>query len=88
MRVNFKYPLFDHDGDEILVDVTAHVDFAHDAERDEFGRETECSSGESAEILSTAIEDCDWLPVAALPDWLIKKIEDAALEAAHANVEP
>lgn len=86
----FQYPIFSLGGDEYFVTVTADVDFAHEAERDQQGRETECSSGDSARIIDAHFDDGELgakFDVDALPKAIIQEMQDLAIEEAKIKIE-
>lgn len=87
MKVKFQYPLFTASGDEVLIDVEADVTFGCDAETDRFGRPTECATADDVDISRLSIEECDWMPVKSIPEWILKEIQDMAFEKASEQIE-
>lgn len=81
MRVNFQYEI-----EEWSILGVADVTLAEPADRDEYGRETECDTPESV-FLIEAFLGMDKLDIDKLPATLRAKLSRAALETAHYQTE-
>lgn len=86
MKTSINYPLFTASGDEIILRVTSEVTFGAEAHRDQAGRPTECDTPDEVELISASVEDCDWLPIDALPDCVQEEMKDLALDQARINL--
>lgn len=90
IRAVFQYPVFTAAGFECFLEIEADVEFGRDAELDEYGRPTECDTGDSIEILSAMFsgrEVVKAFDVAAMPREMIEEIKEMAYEKAVEQIE-